>query len=174
MRPHFVSGLLLATLLQASEVHAEAGSRAASDQVESSASEERSPENRGQAPLNERLYMLSQANGRGDYISAPVDSGKNTLVAWSWSISTYLAGPAKIDAFLNEYDCATSQFRRLRQERYNAETLYDTREDSAGFRPSSWMEMESRIVNEICNGTYARLPQIENVSAAIDDLMEIH
>lgn len=172
MRIHPISGLLLLLLVQASAAHADMGAPIASDQAETISSGAATSQEHGQAPLAERLYMLAQEDGRGDYLSTPVDSGRNTLIAWSWSISIYPTSPPKIDAFLNEYDCAASQFRRLRQERYRGQTLHQVRSGSTGFRLPSWMEMEGRIVREFCHQSYVRLPQVMDTSAAIHALSE--
>lgn len=118
------------------------------------------------APLGGRVYILSQSEGRGDYLSAPSQTGPNTRTGWSWSVSATRDGPALIDAFLNEYDCETSQFRRIRQERYRADHLYDTRVSDAGFRSPHLLEMEGRIVGEICRRGYQALPQAENILVA--------
>lgn len=118
------------------------------------------------APLKEQVYILSQSEGRGDYLSAPDETGPNTRTAWSWSVSSTPDGSPLIDAFLNEYDCETSRFRRIRQERYRADQLYDTRISDAGFRSPHSLEMEWRIVREICRGGYQALPQVENIALA--------
>lgn len=118
------------------------------------------------APLDGRAYILSQSEGRGDYLSAPDHTGPNTSTAWSWSVSSTPDGTPLIDAFLNQYDCETSKFRRIRQERYRADRLYDTRLSDAGFRSPHWLEMEGRIMREICRGGYQALPQVENIPVA--------
>ena len=118
------------------------------------------------APLDERVYILSQGEGRGDYLSAPDQTGPNTRTAWSWSVSSTPDGSPLIDAFLNHYDCETTRFRRIRQERYRADQLYNTRLSDAGFRSPHWLEMEGRILREICGGGYQALPQVENIALA--------
>lgn len=118
------------------------------------------------APRDEPVYALSEEDGRGDYLSAPQQTSLNTRTAWSWSVSAGPDGAPLIDAFLNEYDCAATTTRRIRQERYRAEALYDTRVSDAGFRPPHWLEMERRILGEVCRGSYRALPQVESLDAA--------
>lgn len=118
------------------------------------------------APRDQPVYVLSQDAGRGDYLSAPQSTSPDTRTAWSWSVSAAPDGAPLIDAFLNEYDCATSTARRIRQERYRADALYDTRLSNTGFRPPHWLEMEQRILGEVCRGSYQALPQVENLDAA--------
>lgn len=118
------------------------------------------------APFDERVYILSQNEGRGDYLSAPNQTGPNSRTAWSWSVSSTSDGSLLIDAFLNEYDCGTSKFRRIRQERYRGDHLYDTWTSDAGFRSPHWLEMEGRLVREICRDGFQALPQVESISIA--------
>ena len=122
------------------------------------------------APLDQPAHVLSREPNRGDYLSPPHQTGPATHTAWSWSISARPDGVPLIDAFLNEYDCATSTFRRLRQERYRGDVLYDTRVSDAAPRPPHWLEMEARIVNEVCRGGYQALPRVESVAAAAAEL----
>lgn len=75
-----------------------------------------------------------------------------------------------VDAFLNEYDCNTSQLGRVRQQRFRDGGLYDTRDSEAGLRSPHWLEMEGRVMEEVCRDTYLTLPQAENIPAAAAEL----
>lgn len=130
------------------------------------------------APRDHPAYVLSQDDGGSDgfsaprqYLSAPQQTSPTTRMAWSWSLSAAPDGAPLIDAFLNEYDCAASTVRRVRQERYRAGVLYDTRVSEAGFRPPHWLEMERRILGEVCRGSYRALPQVESLDAAAARLL---
>jgi hypothetical protein len=118
------------------------------------------------APMDQPAYMLGESDGRGDYVSSPQETGPRTMTAWSWSVTSRIDGTVLVDAFLNEYDCETSRFRRIRQERYRNGALYDTRVSDAGFRPAWWLEMEARILKEVCGGTLHRLPGVDSIPAA--------
>ncbi len=125
------------------------------------------------APRDQPVYVLSQEAGGGDgfsaphqYLSAPQQTSPTTTTAWSWSVSAAPDGAPLIDAFLNEYDCAAWSTRRIRQERYRDDALYDTRVSEAGFRPPHWLEMEGRILREVCRDTYRALPQVESLAVA--------
>lgn len=94
----------------------------------------------------------------------------NVRTAWSWSVWLTLDSSLLIDAFLNEYDCDRSQFRRLRQERFREGDLFDTRDSEAGLRSPHWLEMEGLAMEEVCRDTYLTLSQAENFPAAADEL----
>lgn len=118
------------------------------------------------APLDGRVYVLSQHDRWGAYLSAPDQTAPNRRAAWSWSVWLALDGSRLIDAFLNEYGCQTSQFRRIRQERFREDGLYDARVPDAGFGSPHCLEMEDRMMREVCRDTYLALPQAENIPAA--------
>lgn len=118
------------------------------------------------APLEGRVYVLSQDEGWGAYLSEPDQTAPNVRTAWSWSVWLTLDGSQSIDAFLNEYDCETSQFRRVRQERFREGVLYDVRVSESGFQSPHWLEMEGRVMEEVCRDSYLTLPQAENIPAA--------
>lgn len=122
------------------------------------------------APLEGRVYALSQDDRWGAYLSAPDQTGPNVRMAWSWSVWLTQDGSPLIDAFLNEYDCDRSQFRRVRQERFRDGELYDTRDSETGFRSPHWLEMEGRVIEEVCRDSYLTLPQAENIPAAAAEL----
>lgn len=118
------------------------------------------------APLAEQVYVLSQHGRWGAYLSAPDQTAQHVRTAWSWSVRLTLDGSLLTDAFLNEYDCETSQFRRVRQERFRDGDLYDKRVSESGFRSPHWLEMEGRLMEEVCRDSYLTLPQAENIPAA--------
>jgi len=122
------------------------------------------------APLEGRVYVLSRHDRWGAYLSVPDQTGPNVRMAWSWPVWLTQDGSPLIDAFLNEYDCNTSQFRRVRQQRFRDGGLYDTRDSEAGFRSPHWLEMEGRVMEEVCRDTYLTLPQAENIPAAAAEL----
>lgn len=122
------------------------------------------------APLDERVYVLSQDDRWGAYLSAPDQTAPNGRTAWSWSVWLTLDSSLLIDAFLNEYDCDRSQFRRIRQERFREGDLFDTRDSEAGLRSPHWLEMEGLVMEEVCRDTYLTLSQAENFPAAADEL----
>ncbi|MBU0659976.1 MAG: hypothetical protein KKF15_14580 [Alphaproteobacteria bacterium] len=122
------------------------------------------------APFDGRVYVLSQDDRWGAYLSAPDQTAPNVRTAWSWSVWLTRDGSLLIDAFLNEYDCDTSQFRRVRQERFREDGLYDTRVSEGGFRSPHWLDMEGRLTEEVCRDTYLTLPQTENIHAAVAEL----
>ena len=52
------------------------------------------------APLDERVYVLSQDDRWGAYLSAPDQTAPNGRTAWSWSVWLTLDSSLLIDAFL--------------------------------------------------------------------------
>ena len=118
------------------------------------------------APLDRPVHVLSEGEGQGDYVSAPHRTAEDRRTAWSWSVSRTAGGEILIDAFLNENDCGASSFLRIRQERYRDSTLYDTRMGNTAFRPPHWLEMEARLVRDICTDRVEGLVQIDSVHAA--------
>lgn len=120
----------------------------------------------GLAPREAALWILSERPGGGDYISDAVVLGEGTWTAWTWAVSTSAAYPDEVIAFQNRYDCRSGLFTRLRQEHYVAGELVEVSAEPSPPRPPHMLEVEARVMQELCTGRSAPRQMRPNLADA--------
>ncbi len=118
-----------------------------------------------QAP-DESLSILDADRETGSFLGSPTPGEEGKVLIWSWSFFDTGGRLPNGSSYLNEFDCASRTFRRVRQEFYEGDHMEWARTTPARFRAPVGFEVEAQTMELVCDGGLDSLPKVASPMAA--------